>query len=217
MDDDRTRAGGWLAVRLQEKSYPSLAPVTKLRQSPNMATVSRATGPSRRVSLRDAQTWSARPAADTSAAAHTSATAWIDFRVGGICTFPLSFGCEPTCTAIAGVFVAVRGRALFLWPLSLSCPALKRNSSAAAFPRVARGLTGLAFSHVRGVLADTREVRPRWRASALAGGSTLKPPALAGGPIGALGLSSLRARPMTSIGVLEPSSLRAHAMAAGSR
>ena len=81
MDDDRTRAGGWLAVRLQEKSYPSLAPVTKLRQSPNMATVSRATGPSRRVSLRDAQTWSARPAADTSAAAHTSATAWIDFRV----------------------------------------------------------------------------------------------------------------------------------------
>ena len=31
MDDDRTRAGGWLAVRLQEKSYPSLAPVTELQ------------------------------------------------------------------------------------------------------------------------------------------------------------------------------------------
>ena len=174
MDDDRTRAGGWLAVRLQEKSYPSLAPVTKLRQSPNMATVSRATGPSRRVSLRDAQIWSARPAADTSAAAHTtSATAWIYFRVGGICTFPLSFGCEPTCTAIAGVFVAVRGRALFLWPLSLSCPLLDTLVAWSRFAALllSRGEPiAITFVAVEGVLSFSG----RSRSAALPSSETVR-------------------------------------------
>ena len=156
MDDDRTRAGGWLAVRLQEKSYPSLAPVTKLRQSPNMATVSRATGPSRRVSLRNAQTWSARPAADTSAAAHTSATAWIDFRVGGdMYLFPL-VRLRAHLHRHRRCLCRCRGRALFLWPLSLSCPLLDTLVAWSRFAALllSRGEpVAITFVAVEGVLS----------------------------------------------------------------
>ena len=84
--DGRRSNQGWGLVGSQASGEELPFPGAGYQTTPisKHGKVSRATGPSRRVSLRDAQTWCARPAADTSAAAHTSAIARILEWVGYI-------------------------------------------------------------------------------------------------------------------------------------